>query len=195
MGLNDDPDRFGLFLVIILLESLAAIGLGLVVSTIAPTVEAANALGPPIVIVFLLFGGFYINIDSLPTGSRWVTYVSLLKWAFEALAINEFEGETFTCKSSDLTCQPTGKAVLDNLSFGNSTVGEALLGLFVVFICYNILAYIILRIGRTRYQTLGYVGRRYALLDAKVKAASAAADDTNIAIDAPHDGEPTVQAA
>jgi hypothetical protein len=38
-----------------------------------PNVEAANALGPPILILLVLFGGFYINVGSLPLGSKWVT--------------------------------------------------------------------------------------------------------------------------
>ena len=164
VGLNSDPGRFGIFLVILILESLAALGLGMIVSVISPSVEAANALGPPIVIVLLLFGGFYINIDSLPTGSEWVTYISLLKWAFQAFAVNEFKGEKFSCKASDISCQPTGDVVLDGLSFGNSTVGEAMLGLFVVFVGYNIVAYVLLRLSRTRYAEMGHVGKKYQKL-------------------------------
>jgi hypothetical protein len=38
-----------------------------------PNVEAANALGPPILILLVLLGGFYINVNSLPLGSRWAT--------------------------------------------------------------------------------------------------------------------------
>jgi hypothetical protein len=164
VGLNSDPDRFGIFLFILVLESLAALGLGMIVSVISPSVEAANALGPPIVIVLLLFGGFYINIDSLPTGSKWVTYISLLKWAFEALAINEFKGEKFSCKASDISCQPTGEVVLDGLSFGDTNVGVPLLGLFLVFVGYNVIAYALLRLSRTRYAEMGHVGKKYQKL-------------------------------
>ena len=188
VGLNDNPDRFGMFLLIIILESLAALGLGLIVSSIAPTIEAANALGPPIVIVLLLFGGFYINIESLPLGSRWVCYISLLKWAFQALAINEFKGEHFTCKESDLSCQQTGEVVLDGLSFGSDTVGEGLLGLFLVFIGYNLIAYVFLRLSRRRYTEMGYVGPKYSQLSS---AAPVVAEVTGIPSAGSNIGEPS----
>jgi uncharacterized membrane protein len=39
--------------------ALTAISLGLAVSALVPTAEAAQALGPPCIIIALLFGGFY----------------------------------------------------------------------------------------------------------------------------------------
>ena len=45
------------FLGIEILTYFTACGLGLVVSSAMGTVEAASALGPPLMIVFLLFGG------------------------------------------------------------------------------------------------------------------------------------------
>lgn len=57
--------------------------LGFAVSAISPNSVVAMALGPPILVVLLLFSGFYINSDSLPLGSRWVQYISFVKWAFE----------------------------------------------------------------------------------------------------------------
>jgi ATP-binding cassette subfamily G (WHITE) protein 2 len=81
--LNPDPSVFGEFLGIMILHSLASMTLGLAVSAISPSTEAAIALGAPIVIIMLLFGGFYINIDSLPIVANLIPYIAYLKWTFE----------------------------------------------------------------------------------------------------------------
>ena len=45
--------------------------------------EAANAVGPPLMIIGILFAGFYIKIGSLPIVADWVPYFSLFRWGFE----------------------------------------------------------------------------------------------------------------
>lgn len=54
VGLNSD--RFGEFVGIGMLTTCVAVSLGLAVSAAVPTVEAANGLGPPCLIVGILFG-------------------------------------------------------------------------------------------------------------------------------------------
>ena len=83
----------GQFLLIILLETAMVTMVGLMVSAVAPNIEAANAMGIPLVIVSLVFGGFYINLETLPPVAEWMPYLSVIRWPFEALAINEFTGE------------------------------------------------------------------------------------------------------
>lgn len=56
-GLN--PDRFGYFLLILLFTVVTAITLGLAVSAASPTPDFANAVGIPIMIITLIFGGWY----------------------------------------------------------------------------------------------------------------------------------------
>jgi hypothetical protein len=53
------PIRFGYFLLILGLEIVTAISLGLAVGAASPTPGVASAVGIPIVIVNLIFGGFY----------------------------------------------------------------------------------------------------------------------------------------
>jgi ABC-type multidrug transport system permease subunit len=57
VGLN--PSTFGYHILILMLEVLTAISLGLCISAATPNIEAANALGPIIVVISLIFGGFY----------------------------------------------------------------------------------------------------------------------------------------
>lgn len=48
----------------------------------APTTSIALAITPLFLMLLILFGGFFINIDSLPPGSAWLTWVSNVRWAF-----------------------------------------------------------------------------------------------------------------
>lgn len=56
IGLNEGYDRFLLFLVVVVLAALCSMSIGLALSAISPTPIVANALGPPILIIFVLFG-------------------------------------------------------------------------------------------------------------------------------------------
>mmetsp|Transcript_8531 Transcript_8531/g.7643 ORF Transcript_8531/g.7643 Transcript_8531/m.7643 type:complete len:481 (+) Transcript_8531:366-1808(+) len=86
-NLNPNPIRFLIFLCVVILESFCAIALGFALGSISPNDVIANALGPPFLIILMLFGGFYINTSSLPQGSAWVTYISYIKWAFQVFLI------------------------------------------------------------------------------------------------------------
>jgi len=93
IGLNSAWDRFLVFLLVQTMMSFAASAIGLMVGSWAPSQEATFALAPMIMIVLMLFGGFYISLDSLPPGSEWVAYLSPLNWGFMALCLNDLEGE------------------------------------------------------------------------------------------------------
>ena len=62
------------------------------VASIAPTPQTAMALGPLCTVVFMLFGGFYVNLNTIPVWIRWFSNCSPIKWGFIGLAVNEFEG-------------------------------------------------------------------------------------------------------
>ena len=142
-GLNPLAERFFIFLAIVILDTISALALGLFVSALAPTTSIANAIGPPILLVFIIFGGFYINTKSLPYGSVWVINLSPMHWTFQALAINEFTGETFTCPVNVLGvhCEQTGEEVLARLGFAETKITTCVLGLCMLIIGFLLLGY------------------------------------------------------
>ena len=83
VGLNPGMDQFFQFLAILMLEALTSVALGLVISAFAPDVETANAFGPLPLLISLLFGGFFINIDSLPLIANLLPYTSFIRWVFQ----------------------------------------------------------------------------------------------------------------
>lgn len=53
--------RFFIFAVIIILTSLASVGIGSILSVIANTPEQAEAMQIPILLPLMIFGGFFLN--------------------------------------------------------------------------------------------------------------------------------------
>ena len=154
VGLNPGVDNFFIFLLALMLEAVTAIALGLAVSAAAPTVEAAVDFGPLTLIISLLFGGFFINLQSLPAVAEWLPNISFLRWTFGTLAVNEFEGETFTCEYASVNmCQTKGEQVLDRLGF-NGTVGDQFFGLGMMSIAFFALAVLTLAANGIKYMDI-----------------------------------------
>jgi hypothetical protein len=61
-------NRFLKFLGILTLESFCSSALGLAVGAVAPSTDAAVAIGPAVMLVWIIFGGYYCNTDNIP---RW----------------------------------------------------------------------------------------------------------------------------
>lgn len=58
--------RFAKFLGILTLESFTSAALGLSVGAFAPSTDAAVAIGPAVMLVWIIFGGYYCNSDNIP---------------------------------------------------------------------------------------------------------------------------------
>ena len=73
--------------------------------------DAAQALGPAIMTVFIVFGGYYANASNVPRGLRWIAHTSLIKYAFEAFCVNEFRGLSFVSDRPGRTRSESGEEV------------------------------------------------------------------------------------
>lgn len=160
VGLNSKT--FGFFILILMLETVVSISLGMMVSAFAPSVEAANAIGPPFLIIGILFGGFYISVRSLPIVANWIPYISFIRWSFESLCINEFQGLRFNCDGVDpQACITTGEQQLNRLDYGGHTVSYPVFGLGMLLLAYLLLAFSILHFSYLKFTPLGFTGRNY----------------------------------
>ena len=70
------------------MECFAAVFLGYSIGALAPDFEIGQAMAPPLVVIFVIYSGVFINNDSLPPGSEWIAYISFVKWGFAGCAIN-----------------------------------------------------------------------------------------------------------
>lgn len=163
VGLN--PDRFGEFVGIMLVQILCCVMLGYAISATMPTIEASNAVGPLCMIISILFGGFYINIDSLPTVANYVPWISFQRWFFQAAAINEYRGLTFSCDTSGYACKTTGEAVLESLNFDGHTTTYGVFGLSMCMLGFLSYTLLVMLNTKDTFVHLGFVGATYAKLE------------------------------
>lgn len=62
VGLQPHADRYFTFLGVILMTTFTAMALGFLVSAASPSKLIASAVGPPILIILLLFGEFVLIV-------------------------------------------------------------------------------------------------------------------------------------
>ncbi len=157
-----NPNTMGQFVGICILMNCVSVALGLAISSYASSMEVAGSMGPTFIIIGILFGGFYIDVNSVPIVLNGITYLSVFRWAFQALCINEFEGRTYSCDTSPNLCLLTGEEVLQTLGFDSYPIGIPILSLFMLLIGFLASMYMFLRINRVRYTPLGHVGKKFS---------------------------------
>ncbi|CAL5338897.1 unnamed protein product [Camellia sinensis] len=144
--------RFGKFCGIVTVESFAASAMGLTVGAMVPTTEAAMALGPSLMTVFIVFGGYYVNAENTPIIFRWIPCVSLIRWAFQGLCINEFSGLQFDHQNSfDIQ---SGEQALERLSFGGSRISDTVMAQSRILLFWYYTTYLLLEKNKPKYQQL-----------------------------------------
>ena len=155
VGFNPDPTRYLNFLLIVICECLAAQAIGMVMATGLP-IGAALAFGPACITVFTLFGGIYLNMDSIPLGAGWIAYVDFIYYAFSALCANEFgdTDATFTCDGDGGRCLADGAAVLELYSFEDIRVAPQVLCQLALTFGLQCLAFVLLVRSSSRYMPL-----------------------------------------
>ncbi|CAL9122025.1 unnamed protein product [Musa acuminata var. zebrina] len=144
--------RFARFCGIVTMESFAASAMGLTVGAMVPSTEAAMAVGPSLMTVFIVFGGYYVNAENTPLVFRWIPRVSLIRWAFQGLCINEFSGLQFEQQHSyDIQ---TGEQALERLSFGGSRVRDTIVAQARILMFWYWTTYFLLKKNKPKYQQL-----------------------------------------
>merc|ERR1712032_1286810 len=148
-----------LFFVIMALENLAGISFGVMLSACFTNVTMAGQIAPAVVILFLIFSGFLINESSIPVYFIWLREISFIRYAFKAIAVNEFEGAEFDCNlcdveevmrsgnagDCDLYCVTEGEQILRQLKFHqDNMIVTCCIILLVITVVVNVLALIIL---------------------------------------------------
>jgi ABC-type multidrug transport system ATPase subunit len=145
IGLNSGADRFFLFVVIVVETSFISNSIGLMISATVRSEAVAQAIAPVVLIVFLLFGGFYVNTANIPPYFIWLEWISFVKYGFNGLMRNEMEGLTFTCNpSSPNACLSTGEDVLAlyGLDDPEISVGTSIIALAICIVVFRFLGYL-----------------------------------------------------
>nr|AIN44121.1 white-like protein [Laodelphax striatellus] len=121
VGLNPAPSKFVQAGIIITLVSCVVTSFGYLISCVSSSVSVALFIGPPVVIPFLLFGGFFLNAGSVPPYFEWLSNLSWFKYGNEALLINQWGDVTdIKCTRTNATCPRDGHIILETYNFSES---------------------------------------------------------------------------
>ncbi|XP_062517759.1 protein white-like isoform X2 [Corticium candelabrum] len=153
VGLQEQADKFFIFYALLLVIANIALGFGYIISAAASTVPVALALGPVTVIPMMLFGGLFVNIDSIPVYFYWISYISWFYYGFEALSINEWaDVSNSTCSSQIIGCPRNGTEALKFFGLDESHYSRDIAILFALLIAARLVALFILKFRVYRHE-------------------------------------------
>ncbi|XP_058127312.1 ATP-binding cassette sub-family G member 1-like [Anopheles ziemanni] len=140
-----EPKRVGMFVLICILTSLVAQSLGLLIGA-GMSVETGVFLGPVSTIPIILFSGFFVNFDVIPSYLQWVTYVSYVRYGFEGAMVSVYGMEREKLACTEIYCHfRSPKKFLEEMSMDNAEYWIDATALFGFFISLRVIAYFVLR--------------------------------------------------
>ncbi|XP_068154443.1 protein white [Drosophila tropicalis] len=153
IGLRAGVWHFFNCLALVTLVANVSTSFGYLISCASSSTSMALSVGPPVIIPFLLFGGFFLNSGSVPIYLKWLSYLSWFRYANEGLLINQWadvEPGEITCTSSNTTCPSSGKVILETLNFSAADLPLDYVGLALLIISFRGFAYVALRLRARR---------------------------------------------
>lgn len=137
--------RFSMFLGACLLISFVAQSVGLVVGA-AMNVQNGVFLAPVMSVPFLLFSGFFVSFDAIPVYLRWITYLSYIRYGFEATSLATYSFAREKLKCFQVYCHfKNPQTTLEELDMLNADFTLDILALLLIFVVLRIAAYMFLR--------------------------------------------------
>jgi hypothetical protein len=148
-GLRRTAAAFGYFLLVVWLILYTANSVVVCFAAAAPDFVVGNAAIQGVMGSFFLFSGYFIARSAMPGCWVFMHYLSLFKWPFEALLVNEFAGGGRCVVRALGACVATGDEVLRREGLGEECRWRNV-GVMVAFMAaYRLLGYAVLRIRCT----------------------------------------------
>lgn len=92
-------------------------------------------------VIFIVFGGLFVV--NTPPYLSYMPKTSLIKWSYEALCVNEFQGLELNPKGTvGSLAVSKGETLLENIGFSKSTVNSCLKGLGSIIAFNYVFTYI-----------------------------------------------------
>ncbi|KAF9899647.1 hypothetical protein EC991_008521 [Linnemannia zychae] len=122
IGLTADVETFFKFLLILVLFNVSTAMFCLVIAAGVRTTGVASLASSIVMLFMMLFGGFLINAGQIPKALTWIQYLSMFKYGFEALAVNEVAKTQLIDNIQGVAFNVPGSLILQKL-FGFDLTG------------------------------------------------------------------------
>ena len=154
-GLCRRPGKFRRFLLLLVTHGLACEAVGLLVGAISPNSDFAQSLFPALMLVNIIFDGKNVSEENTPVLLKWVPKIGLIRWGFEGLAMNEFEGLVFeTGGPRQGPVAKTGLEALGRFGLGGHTLADVFRSQLTITASCWLLSYVGLTLTRQKYQPM-----------------------------------------
>jgi hypothetical protein len=154
-GLSLMANKFRNFLGLLAAHGVASESAGLLIGAISPNSDVALALFPAFLVLNIIFDGKNISEENTPRLLKWVPKLGLIRWGYEALCVNEFEGLEFdTSGPSRGPVAKTGAEALARFGLGTRSLGDILRAQAILTSSFYLLSYLGLTLTRQKYQIM-----------------------------------------
>ncbi|MCL7042967.1 hypothetical protein MKW94_022502 [Papaver nudicaule] len=150
VGLNGGYSSFLFYFFAIFSAFWAGNSLVSLVSGLVSQVMLGYIAVMPLIGVFLLFSGFFIHRDKIPSYWVWFHYVSIVKYPFQAILLNEFNNPNLCLVEGvnpNKSCLMTGLDIVRKQDATDLTKWSCLWITLAMGVLYRILFYISLLFG------------------------------------------------
>ena len=169
VGLAPAAEPFALFLAVVALVTLCAESYVVLVGAVMPDERSAAAAGPLVLALFMVSGGLFVNVASVPPLFRVLNHVNMFSYGFAALLQNEMAGLRLRCEPHELVgplppkgvelvsgllggawpaqrCPvERGEQVVERMRMGERSPAENVQALLAVLVVFRVAGYLALR--------------------------------------------------
>lgn len=148
IGLKTEFSAFLIFYTALFFILFAGESFGIMLCAAFYDIGVANSLAAVIFSLFMLMSGFFRPISGIPAVLRYFDYLMITAYATQVLAINEFEGATYTCPENTTCRYQTGEDVLQSLDIDPNNFWFCFAAIILLAFLYRFIGYLILRFKR-----------------------------------------------
>lgn len=143
-GLVYDKNQYLTAIGISILVANAAAGFGYVISAGAPSITAALAIAPLLLMPLMMNGGFFLNNRTVPVYFLWLKYSSWFMYSNELMILNQWTNVDQIGCHNNLTCLSSGNLVTESLGYKEDNIPLDWICLTALTIAFRLLSFIIL---------------------------------------------------
>lgn len=146
VGFRDDFGHYLYFFVVVYALTIVATGVGYLGGYTAPVAAIGMLVVLLNIMPQMLFGGLFMNLNSVPPGFIWLKTISIFRLGFEALMINQWQDYgVLDCSNEPVCVAADGEAVLSHNGIDPAaSYAGAILWLLIPLCVYHSLAFLIL---------------------------------------------------